>query len=1372
MIEEPSRVEYHHRVDIQRSSGGQSPDLGIFQSNTEHNNNIYNITNHQSIPSPIVNSNIVHHYNEHNPFHPTQRTNNTSPSFDTAFGHTTTNKAANTVRLAVWNVNTFPLHRQSDKFKDMVQHLLQHQYDIIAINETNKNWRHISHEQRPWRTLSGVWQSSHLNFNCNTLDMTSDKCQPGGTGIISTGTNAHRIMGHGKDTTGLGRWSWTKYRGKEGLSFVVVSAYRPVANTNGDSPNSTWNQHKRYFANQGKDANPREQILTDLARQIREWYREGTQIAVLMDANEFIGSAKLIAFFRQFEIYEAILSLHPHKKAPATRCPGSITIDGVWLSRSLQISQAGYSRISDSYFDHRSGWVDISCSSAFGYDAPSLCTFQMRKLKMEDPKVVKKYNTILCKQLKLHKVGKKLVRLKATLQPDEELNDEQATDLESIDKKRIESMIHAEAKCRKFKTGAVPWSIEYQDIKNRLSMWECIFRIKILKAQISTQELHRRATICLYEGPDLMTVSLQHIKQQRADIRRELYQFSKTADLQRQTFMEQLAFRRAQEGKSSAATQLKVLMKREILRQSYRRIKYATRKFTSKAVTMVETENSDGTVNTITDFLDLNTELQRSAATRLLQSANTPFMQAPLQQQVSTFEDTSVVDQIMEGTYTPPEDTDPYAKIFIKYLKRPPDVPDISTTWTMEQYRASWKRRREKTSSGDASTHMGHFKAGVQVASIAHIHNDINNIVNSTGYSLKRLQRSLDIMIPKKSGSLRADKMRLINLVQPCFNQLTALNSYRFMKHAEKHKIFAIEQNGSRKNLSAIQHATNKVLMFDYLRITKTKAIVCANDAKSCYDRIVLVAAFLCLRRMGLQSAPIRAMFITIQRMRHYTSSAYGTSNTYYDTLLLMDILNGILQGNCFGPGTWAAVSTPLLDMMRGEGYGMTFHSPVTTDTLHIAGFSFVDDTDVVQTGQLSDSRSDLIQKTQAALNLWEGGLRTTGGALVPDKSDWTFVDFEVVDGKWQYIDSRNNEQLSVLNAQGVRENLDRLSTSTGRLTLGVHIAGDGNWKDEIQYLTDKSKKWAEQVRTGHIQRHDAWLAFRSTIRKSLDYCLPATFFSKKELYKIHSAALNRGLSATGIVRTLDRSICYGPLQFQGLGIHDPYVQQGIEHIKMILRHGHTDDIPGKLLTFTIEGTQLEAGLTGNLFDYDFHKYGELATTSWIKATWRFVWEYNISLNIQPTLFPLLRHRDKPLINEIINRGPWTTYDIRCIKICMQYMDLFSLSDIVNAAGTQIRQDCMTGNYMPHSNRSRLAQLPCIEPTAPIISNWVRILKHTFHLSHPTSTLPFVLGDWTREGLQTWKWFISPDTNRIYHRKTDGTFDEFIQQLSLTTAQS
>ena len=787
---------------------------------------------------------------------------------------------------------------------------------------------------------------------------------------------------------------------------------------------------------------------------------------------------------------------------------------------------------------------------------------------------------------------------------------------------------------------------------------------------------------------------------------------------------------------------------------------------------MVEINNEDGTVSTITDFIDMNQELQRSASARLIQSSNTPFMQPPLNQHFNSFEDTTHVLQILKGTYVPPENTDPFAKIFLKYLQQPPDVPDISTTWNKAQYRLSWQRRREKTSSGDASTHMGHFKAGVRNDDICTIHNDINNIINTTGYSLTRLQRSLDIMIPKKSGSFIADKMRLINLVQPCFNQLTALNSYRFMRHAEKHNLMAIEQFGSRKNLSAILHATNKTLMFDYLRLTKTKAVICANDAKSCYDRIVLVAAFLCLRRMGLQSAPIKAMFNTIQRMRHFTSTAFGTSTNYYDTLLLMDILNGILQGNCFGPGTWAAVSTPLLDMIRGEGFGMHIQGPISGEKLHIAGFSFVDDTDVVQTATDSETREELLQTTQQSLNLWEGGLRTTGGALVPSKSDWTLVDFEVKEGEWQYTQCNQAEKLSVRDAQGDRYNLKQLSTSTGRLTLGVYISGDGNWKDEIDYLTQMSKDWAEKVRVGQIQRHDAWMAFRLTIRKSLDYCLQATYLTKKELHKIHSAALCRGLSASGIVRTMDRTICYAPAKYQGLGLQDPYVKQGIEHIKMVMQQYGTPSISGKLLKFTIEGIKVECGLIGNLFSHNFHRYGSLATKSWVKATWQFLWEYNIQLDENSPSQPLLRLHDRPLIYDIMEAAKWNKEEIKCIKKCMLYLDLFSRSDITCANGTHIRHDCFLNTYLPHSRRKPIADTPCIWPEPKDTQMWHNILLRTYKLHSKYAKLPFHLGSWSSVGRLKWLWFYSPEDNRIYFRNSHHTFDVFTIQLNISRRSS
>ena len=185
-----------------------------------------------------------------------------------------------------------------------------------------------------------------------------------------------------------------------------------------------------------------------------------------MDANEYILSQRLSTFFMQFQMKEAILNQHADKKGPATRYPGSTTIDGAWASCSLSITQAGYSAFCDAYFDHRSSWIDVTCNSAFGHLSPALRPFVMRKLKLEDPKVVKKYNTVLEKQLTSHNIANKLKYISNQVSKGQELTESQQKELELMDKIRIEAMVHAEAQCRKLKMGGVAWSPDLQTHKD------------------------------------------------------------------------------------------------------------------------------------------------------------------------------------------------------------------------------------------------------------------------------------------------------------------------------------------------------------------------------------------------------------------------------------------------------------------------------------------------------------------------------------------------------------------------------------------------------------------------------------------------------------------------------------------------------------------------------------------------------------------------------------------------------------------------------------------------------------------------------------------------------------------------------------------
>jgi hypothetical protein len=55
--------------------------------------------------------------------------------------------------------------------------------------------------------------------------------------------------------------------------------------------------------------------------------------------------------------------------------------------------------------------------------------------------------------------------------------------------------------------------------------------------------------------------------------------------------------------------------------------------------------------------------------------------------------------------------------------------------------------------------------------------------------------------------------------------------------------------------------------------------------------------------------------------------------------------------------------------------------------------FSHIDE-DI--TGQLIGRASRaVLMKFPQALDLWEGGIRATGGAIVPEKSHWYLIDFK-----------------------------------------------------------------------------------------------------------------------------------------------------------------------------------------------------------------------------------------------------------------------------------------------------------------------------------------------------------------------------------------
>ena len=236
------------------------------------------------------------------------------------------------------------------------------------------------------------------------------------------------------------------------------------------------------------------------------------------------------------------------------------------------------------------------------------------------------------------------------------------------------------------------------------------------------------------------------------------------------------------------------------------------------------------------------------------------------------------------------------------------------------------------------------------------------------------------------------------------------------MAHAECHSTMAPEQYGSCKNISAIMHAVNKVLSFDIIWQYKIPAMMCSNNAKSCYDHVVHSVASLCFQHQGIQEPPLVCLFSTLQKIEHTIHTAYGDSECSYSRDLWVVPLPGMAmgdkdqgpqlglgQGNGAAPTGWAVVSTLMLDIMWKQGHCTVFKALISDMEIKFVGF--VDDKDLLNAGHVGDGGTyqSISTEMQQGLDLWEGLLKVTGGALVPAKSFWYLIDFQWMEDRWHY---------------------------------------------------------------------------------------------------------------------------------------------------------------------------------------------------------------------------------------------------------------------------------------------------------------------------------------------------------------------------------
>ena len=330
-------------------------------------------------------------------------------------------------------------------------------------------------------------------------------------------------------------------------------------------------------------------------------------------------------------------------------------------------------------------------------------------------------------------------------------------------------------------------------------------------------------------------------------------------------------------------------------------------------------------------------------------------------------------------------------------------------------------------------------------------------------------------------------------------------------------------------------------------------------------------------------------MFSTLQDMEHHCQTSFGVSESSFGGDVWTAPHNpppqGAGQGNGAGPPIWATTSSPLFDMMREDDHGAHFTSAISEELLHIAGSAFVDDTDLAEKlAALDATMEETIQKAQEGLDLFVGAIGATGGQVRPDKSWWYPLCFCWRQGVW-YYDVSHPGNLSVDRGDGTKCDIERLTPDEAREMLGVWIAPDGNNKKAVEELVKKTTAWADQVRTKHIRREDAWRALNTTIMKSLEYTLTALTLSEQDCRRIEAPLRKYAFPQAGIGRTFPHAVVNGPSGCHGLGFRRLFYKWGEKHIEAVVKHLLAESVTGKFMRACLEAHQLEVGLGTHILE-------------------------------------------------------------------------------------------------------------------------------------------------------------------------------------------
>ena len=150
-------------------------------------------------------------------------------------------------------------------------------------------------------------------------------------------------------------------------------------------PHTVYSQHLKHL-----DKDPIRAFQTDIGQAISKWHQDGEQLIIMGDWNQETQSDEFQSWYSKLGLVDSILEKHGDG-APATYNKGSRRFDAILISATLRFSKCGYLPFDSMPGDHRVLYIDVKVKHFIGHRPADIPKHAARRLKLDDPRIVLKY---------------------------------------------------------------------------------------------------------------------------------------------------------------------------------------------------------------------------------------------------------------------------------------------------------------------------------------------------------------------------------------------------------------------------------------------------------------------------------------------------------------------------------------------------------------------------------------------------------------------------------------------------------------------------------------------------------------------------------------------------------------------------------------------------------------------------------------------------------------------------------------------------------------------------------------------------------------------------------------------------------------------